>query len=302
VTGAARGDSRSRRSGRRRAREQFPALAPFELLSDTSGLPAYQLPARLEATYAGSIGFDAPAMVANFVSSVDGVTSLGAGHPSPGSIISGHSLADRFLMGLLRACADAVVIGAGTLRDTPGHRWTPDHVYPAAAEDFAVLRRELGRGPSPRLVVVTASGDIDLRHPGVERALILTTDAGAVRLGGQVPDGVEVRSLGGVARLSMGRVVEEIRKDGHQVILTEGGPSLLGQLLQEELVDELFLTLAPVLLGRAPAEDRPGLVAGVAFDADAAPVLSMLSVRRHGSLLFLRYGVAHGSQSRPADV
>jgi len=81
---------------------------------------------------------------ANFVSSIDGVVTLGA-NPSAGSVISGKSAADRFVMGLLRACADAVVLGAGTLRATPGHLWTPAHVYPALATEFTALRSALGR-------------------------------------------------------------------------------------------------------------------------------------------------------------
>ena len=60
---------------------------------------------------------------------MDGVTALGPEYPSSGSAISGHDPADRFVMGLLRACADVVLIGAGTLRATPGHLWTPGHVW-----------------------------------------------------------------------------------------------------------------------------------------------------------------------------
>jgi hypothetical protein len=55
-----------------------------------------------------------------------------------------RSEADRFVMGLLRAFAGAVVIEAGTFRPDPHHRWTPGHVYPPAAGAFACLRRDLG--------------------------------------------------------------------------------------------------------------------------------------------------------------
>jgi len=65
----------------------------------------------------GRLGFSTPVVYSNFVSSVDGVVTLGS-KPSAGSVISGKYPADRFLMGLLRACADAVLIGAGTLRAT----------------------------------------------------------------------------------------------------------------------------------------------------------------------------------------
>ena len=59
-------------------------------------------------------------------------------------MISGKDPADRFLMGLLRACADAVVLGAGTLRATPGHLWTPAHVYPALADRVHRLAQRAG--------------------------------------------------------------------------------------------------------------------------------------------------------------
>jgi len=112
------------------------ALEPFEVLYEAD-LPAYKLPADLEHVY-GRLGFSTPVVYSNFVSSLDGVVTLGS-QPSAGSIISGKYAADRFLMGLLRACADAVVIGAGTMRATPGHLWTPAHVFPELATEFIAL-------------------------------------------------------------------------------------------------------------------------------------------------------------------
>jgi hypothetical protein len=93
-------------------------LSPFEVLFEAGGLPEYALPVDLKHLY-GRLGFTNRVVYANFVSSIDGVVTLGA-KPSAGSVISGKDQADRFLMGLLRACADAVVLGAGTLRATPG--------------------------------------------------------------------------------------------------------------------------------------------------------------------------------------
>src|SRR4029077_12543557 len=114
------------------------------------------MPFDLERIY-GGIGFEAPVLYSNFVASIDGVVAPPG--VSAGSVISGRHAGDRFLMALLRACADGVVLGAGTLRATPGHLWTPAHVYPALAESFAGLRRSLGRGLEPRLVVITRKGD-----------------------------------------------------------------------------------------------------------------------------------------------
>src|SRR6202022_4520366 len=157
------------------------ALAPFEGLFEAD-LPAYKLPVDLQHLY-GRLGFATPVLYSNFVSSVDGVVSLGS-TPSAGSVISGKYPADRFLMGLLRACADAVIIGAGTLRATPGHHWTPAHVFPDMALSFAMLRKKLGRQPDPRLVVVTNGGaPLDSNHPAIAGgATIVTTPENAAIL------------------------------------------------------------------------------------------------------------------------
>ena len=78
----------------------------LSLLFERSDLPAYDLPDTLRALYGGPIGFGAPAVYANFVSTLDGVVAMGPDVPP--SVISGRSPADRFVMGLLRACAEAV--------------------------------------------------------------------------------------------------------------------------------------------------------------------------------------------------
>lgn len=95
-----------------------------------------------------------PCFYANFVSSVDGVTALGPGHPDSGGTISGHSEADRFVMALLRASADAILVGAGTLPATPVIAGRRRDAYPAAAADFTELRRQLNRPIQPLLVAV----------------------------------------------------------------------------------------------------------------------------------------------------
>src|SRR5205807_8778101 len=193
------------------ARRGSAVTIPFEVLSESGGLPAYDLPAALATIYGGTLGFTAPCLYANFVSSVDGVVSLGHEHPSSGGVISGGSLADRFVMGLLRVCADAVLIGAGTLRGSPGHVWTPGHVYPPGADDFTEVRRHLGRSLDPVLFVVTASGDLDVTHPGLRAgSVILTGDAGAKRMRGRLPDGVVVRSLGDLSHLPIELVVDAV--------------------------------------------------------------------------------------------
>lgn len=264
---------------------------PLAVLYERAGLPAWPLPRMLADVYGGDLGFRKPCVYANFVASVDGVTALGPEYPSSGSAISLHDPADRFVMGLLRACADVVLIGAGTLRATPGHRWTPAYVCPAAAGGYAALRRSLGRDGDPLLAVVTAHGDVPAGHPALRAgALILTTAAGAGRLRGRLPPRCTILDLGDRPALPSADVLAAARAGGGGMVLTEGGPRLLGQLAASGLLDELFLTISPVLAGRGNTA-RPGLVAGLELLPGRAEPAELLTVRRHGSYLFLRYAM-----------
>jgi riboflavin biosynthesis pyrimidine reductase len=252
-------------------------------------LPGYNLPQDLERIY-GRLGFPERAVYSNFVTSVDGVVTLGA-NPSAGSLISGRNKADRFLMGLLRACADAVLLGAGTLRATPGHRWTPEHIYPDLAESFAKLRAALGRKPQPRLVVLTASGDIDASHPAItDGATIVTTSTGATALGGRLPVSCDVIEVGKGGSVDVARAMAQLRDRDYAVILTEGGPHVMGDLMKNELLDEAFVTISPVVAGR-DGDQRLGMVAGVELLPERGLWTRLLSGRRHGDFLFLRYGL-----------
>lgn len=268
--------------------ETTPA-GPLRLLCEAAAVPGWGLPAPLAEAYAGDLGFTLPCTYANFVTSLDGVAALGPEYPSSGSAISGGDDADRFVMGLLRACADAVLIGAGTLRATPGHRWTPGHACPAAADGFAAMRRSLRRAAEPELVVVTARGDLPAGHPALQAgALVTTTTAGARRLAGRLPSACTVLAVAEGPALRMSGVLSAIRDRGHAAVLTEGGPRLVGHLLGEDLLDEVFLTIAPVLAGRA-GTGRPGLIAGLALLPGRLEPAEMISARRRGSYLFLRY-------------
>jgi riboflavin biosynthesis pyrimidine reductase len=261
-------------------------LEPFEVLFEAD-LPAYKLPADLQHLY-GRLGFSTPAVYSNFVSSLDGVVTLGS-QPSAGSIISGKYAADRFLMGLLRACADAVVIGAGTMRATPGHLWTPAHVYPELATEFTSLRSNLGRTRELKLVLVTAKGDVDAKHPAlVKGAIVLTTADGKRAIGSRLPATCEIVAMGKGKHVDLGQALAELRGRGLNVLLTEGGPHLVGQLIEGGLLDEAFLTLSPVIAGRDD-EKRLGLVEGFELLPKHGAWSRLLSARRHGDYLFLRY-------------
>ncbi len=276
-------------------------MEPLDTLFEIHGLPVYGLPDRLKGLYGGELGFPTPRLYANFVSSLDGVVALESMGAESGSVISGHNEADRFVMGLLRACADAVIVGAGTLRADPRHLWTPDHIYPPAAAAYAELRRHLGRSRQPRLALITSRGDLDPHSPALEMgALVLTTGAGRARLHGRLPAASSVVTLGDDGELDPGQLLDAIHAEGHEVLLCEGGPHLIGNLLVAGFVDELFLTVSPVLVGRGKSGGRMGLVEGAELLPSITRRARLLTLRRHKSHLFLRYDISRAAEKSSA--
>jgi riboflavin biosynthesis pyrimidine reductase len=276
-------------------------MEPLQTLFEINGLPTYGLPDRLKDLYGGELGFRTPRLYANFVSSLDGVVALESIGAESGSVISGHNEADRFVMGLLRACADAVVVGAGTLRAAARHLWTPDHIYPRAAPAYADLRRHLGRSRQPRLALVTSRGDLDPHAPALEMgALVLTTGAGRARLHGRLPSAASVVTLGDGEALDPGQLLDAIHAEGHEVLLCEGGPHLIASLLAAGFVDELFLTVSPVLAGRGKSGGRMGLVEGAELLPSIPRWARLLSLRRHKSHLFLRHDISRAAEESSA--
>jgi riboflavin biosynthesis pyrimidine reductase len=263
---------------------------PLELLHEPTDLPAIELPDELAAAYPGTLGFPATSTFANFVQTVDGVTAIPS-VPQSNRLISGGSPADRFVMGLLRACAGAVVIGSGTLAGSPGGSWSPGRAFPAAAAAFAKLRARLGLPARVELVVLTARGSIDPAHPALaEGALVLTTDRAAAGLRGALPAAAEVVSLG--PALDAAAAFALLRERGFERILSEGGPHVLGAQLAAGLVDELFLTVSPLLVGRPHGDERLSLDDGADLLTGGPLAARLIGVRRDGAHLFLRYALA----------
>jgi riboflavin biosynthesis pyrimidine reductase len=112
------------------------------------------------------------------------------------------------------------------------------------------------------------------------------------------PPACTILDLGGRPELPPAEVLAAARAGGGSMVLTEGGPRLLGQLAASGLLDELFLTISPVLAGRADTA-RPGLVAARELLPGQIAPAELLTLRRHGSYLFLRY--AMGGTPPPAE-
>jgi riboflavin biosynthesis pyrimidine reductase len=255
------------------------------------------MPPELERRYGGQLLVplrpDRPTVIANFVSTLDGIVALGGGELSGGGLISGFHEPDRFVMGLLRAIADFVVVGAGTVRDAGEHAWTAPRVHPRSAVAFAAWRASLGLSANPTTVVVTGSGDIPVRHPGLTDptvpVIVATTPAGARRLAGMsLAPNVIVEPVGSGGTVGGQGLVDLAGRLGARLMLTEGGPHLLGELVRADLLDELFLTVAPQLVGRVGA-GRLGLVEGLGLAPADSPWHDLASVRKSGEHLLLRY-------------
>jgi len=231
-------------------------VEPLELLHEPPGLASFPLPDALAALYPGSFGLPQECVYANFVETLDGVVAL-PGVARSNRLIADSSEADLFVMALLRACADAIVVGAKTLLASPKNRWTAEAAFPACADAFAELRIALGLEEQPDVVVLTRARDVEAA-PEVRERLSVRPDAA--------------------------EALAELRERGRRRILCEGGPTLFGRLVAAGLVDELFLTLSPVLAG-----DGLSLVEGETLLPHRRVAATLAGVRRHGAHLFLRY-------------
>ena len=242
-----------------------------------------------------------PFVFANFASTLDGVVALERSGVTHAADIVGPGAPDRALMGLLRATADAIVVGAGTIRSAPAHRWIPERIFPPWAGAYATLRSRLGLPPLPLTVAVSASGRLDLTRPfardAPDRLLVVTTPKGKRRLErSEIPAGVRVAAARGRDSLGAESILAAIARAGTRGrILVEGGPHLLATFLSSDRLDDLFLTIAPRLVGRDPAHPRLGLAEGQAFAPTRIPGGRLLSVRTSDDFLFLRYAFRTGS-------
>jgi riboflavin biosynthesis pyrimidine reductase len=249
------------------------------------------LPAPLLELYGGGLGLPASSVYANFVTSVDGIAAIGD-IPASSTVIGGRDEGDRFVMALLRAAADVVLIGAGTFREHRGP-WAARATSPGAADAFAELRRLEGRTANPALAVVTGSGGIEPKEGTARQdTLALTTRAGADALGRSDADLSDVVVLGVGEPLDGAGIVGALRERGFERILTEGGPTLMAQLLDANVVDELFLSVSPVCAGGGNrAGGRLPFTPGIELLPGRGVPGTLRSVKRRHSYLFLRYGL-----------
>lgn len=272
--------------------------APFEVLidaDDRSGRALGSGAERLYGTWALPEFAERPYVYANFVISRDGRISFALPGAIGGGAVSANNPYDQWLMGLLRARADAVIVGDTTLRLEPEHMWTAEAICPSEAEAFAALRAAEGRARHPLQVFASFDGAIHadaavFAHREL-RVLVATTTEGVERARGILGPRPNVSYLAlGDERVDLGALLQLLMEHhGVRSLLCEGGPTLYGSFLQAGLVDDEFLTLSPVVIGNPRGiPPRPGLVEGVGFTPATAPAARLSGLRRAGDYLFLR--------------
>lgn len=238
--------------------------------------------ADLDAAYAWPAGDPRrPWLRANMVSTVDGAAR------SPDGLSAGISSdADRRVFGRLRGLADVVLAGAGTARQ---ENYRSAQVKP----DFVQRRAAAGQTPVPAIAVLSRSLRLDLTSAlfteATVRTIVITTgssDADARARTAEVADVV----VAGTDDVDLVAAVAALRARGLARIHAEGGPTLLGDLAARGLLDELLLTVSPLLAGGAYADggEVHRILAGSVLD-DAPRDVRLHHLIEDAGSLFLSY-------------
>ncbi len=213
-----------------------------------------------------------PRVRMNFVASLDGAATLDG---SSGGLGNDD---DRLVMGVLRAMADVILVGAGTVRAegyggvrlaSPNVRWREEH----------------GLAPVVPLAVVSSSLDLDPRHPffaeAAVRPIVVTHAASPEARRAALAEVADVLVCG-EASVDLPLMLEALAARGMAQVLCEGGPHLFGDLLTAGIVEELCLTLSPALVGGAAGR----IVRGAPEEARR---MTLAHAIPSGDYVFLRY-------------
>lgn len=278
----------------------------FEILFDNAEPPPIEHPAA--APY-GKLGFPSPPperpwIYSNFVQSLDGIASFKGRHPL-GSDIS-QSVEDRWLMDLLRAHADAIILGINTLIEEARVTSGRGPVYRIEEPALADLRLKLGRRKEIN-IFVTGLGTLDLDAYRVfdgdlVETIILTTRAGLDQLSKKRPaERTKIIVAGEGTKVDLPKAMAILHSQfGIKYLLCEGGPTLYGYMSRAGLIDEKFITVSPIEIGLlAPVSPepaageksslRPTTFTAPGFSKEDAPWWRWMSCRRVGDHQFSRY-------------
>jgi riboflavin biosynthesis pyrimidine reductase len=272
--------------------------SPFQLLFTDAAPGEPSLPAAFRRIYPGDWRVPPPVagrpyVYSNFAVSRDGRITYKIPGLGGGGDVTDFNIHDAWLMGLLRARADAVINGDATAELEPGHVWTAEAAFPDDGPAFAHLRRLEGRSPLPLQVILTLEARLNYEAACFTRpdshVVLATTARGAANAGNlRCAARVDILNLGQDAA-DLPRLMQILGRDyGVNTVLCEGGAHVLANMLQARLVDEEFVTLSPLFVGRDPERFRPSYTEGVAWRPETAPYSRPFSLHRAGDFLFLR--------------
>ena len=212
-----------------------------------------------------------PYLLLNMVASADGAIAV------DGRTKAMSSPADEMVFHLLRSIPDVILVGAQTVR---AERYGPPHV----SDERQARRVARGQLPQPTIAVVTRSLELELSSP-------LFTDARPIVI---CPNDVEVAELAEVADVvqagdgdvDLTSALRQLGERGVDVVLCEGGPTLNGALARDGLIDEICLTIAPILVG---GDLGTGILGRTRLLG--TPALELVHVLEDDGAVFCRYKV-----------
>ncbi len=230
-------------------------------------------PVALHTSVAREAHAERPYLLVNMIESLDGATVIDG--------VSGGlgGEGDHLVFRAVRAVPDVILVAARTA-NAEGYR------SPQIAEEIREQRRERGQATIPRLAVVTGQLSVDLSlpmftEPSEARPLVITSEAAPENRRDEVEAVAEV-VVAGETSVDLTEAMAMLHRRGADVVLCEGGPSMNGGLVAEDLVDEWNVSLSPTLAGgdsrrivnTAPPALRP---------------LELQHILEHQGTLFLRY-------------
>ncbi|MEV0049508.1 pyrimidine reductase family protein [Saccharopolyspora shandongensis] len=235
---------------------------------------AQQVDDQLEGFYAYPERLERPWVRVNFVSSLDGAVTV------RGSSRGLSAPVDQRVLGLIRDLSDVVLVGVGTAL-AEGYRGVKRN------EVRAERRERLGLSPVPPIALVTAHASLPPESPLLTDTLVppivLTREAAPQSRRTALADAGADVVVAGDERVDLHAVLDALNARGLRRIGCEGGPTLFGNLVDEDLVDELCLTLSPLLA----SGDAGRIAAGAGVEAPRR--MRLQSALHAESLLLLRY-------------
>jgi riboflavin-specific deaminase-like protein len=270
--------------------------SPFELLFAEEQHEPESLAGGFRQLYPGDWHLprlpNRPYIYSNFAISRDGRISFNLPGQRSARYVTKAVPHDRWLMGVLRMKADAVLIGDGTIQAEPDYLSTPASIYPDDAAAYCAQRQADGRAAIPLTVILSAEGripeDAECLHNDKQHLIVATTCKGAERVKALPHSNqLEVLELGETLVDLQQLVGILYKKYAVQTMLCEGGATVFGNLLQADLVDDEFVTWCPTFVGRSPDCFRPSYCEGVAWTPQSAPYSKPISMHKAGNYFYL---------------